>query len=55
MFDKIYMWFKGICSNNTIEEQENERLADLIMIARLRSNLKKMKEEGRLKKIVIKD
>jgi len=50
MFSKIYMWFKGICSNKTIDEQEDERLADLIMMAHLRSIFKKMKEEGYLKK-----
>lgn len=50
MFSKIYMWFKGLCSNNTIEEQEDERLADLLMIAHLRYAFKKMKEEGHLKK-----
>jgi len=43
------MWFKGLCSNNTIDEQEKERLADKLMMIQLRSALKMMKEEGHLK------
>ena len=50
MFSKIYTWFKGLCSNNTIEEQEKERLADKLMMEQLRLAFKKMKEEGHLKK-----
>jgi len=50
MFSKIYMWFKGICGNKTIDEQEDERLADILMMAQLRAAFKKMKEEGHLKK-----
>ena len=49
MFSKIYMWFKSLCSNNTIDEQEKERIADKLMMEELRKAFLKLKEEGHLK------
>jgi hypothetical protein len=43
------MWFKDLCRNNTIEEQEKERLADKLMMEELRKAFLKLKEEGHLK------
>lgn len=51
MFSKIYMWFKGLCSNNTIDEQEKERLADKLMMEHLKSIIKVYRKERELKEL----
>jgi hypothetical protein len=50
MFSKIYVWFKSLCSNNTIDEQEKERLADKLMLEHLKELCKIYRKELNLKK-----